>query len=92
VLSLDPRLSHLRSTRAEAALEKALQSHFNRPMKLQILMEAAPDRETPARQQQRERDERQQAAVAEIEQDEGVRALQAAFDARIVSGSIKPLD
>jgi hypothetical protein len=76
--------------RAEAALEKSLQTHFNRPIKLQIKLQA-PEQETPALQIQREKDERLQAAVEEIEQDEGVLALQATFDARIVPGSIKPL-
>jgi len=89
-LGLEPRLMHLKSPRAEAALEKSLQAHFNRPIKLQIRLEA-PEQETPALQIQRERDERQQAAVNEIEQDEGVLALKATFDARIVPGSIKPL-
>jgi DNA polymerase-3 subunit gamma/tau len=89
-LSLEPRLTHLKSPRAEAALEKSLQTHFNRPIKLQIKLQA-PEQETPALQIQREKDERLQAAVEEIEQDEGVLALQATFDARIVPGSIKPL-
>ena len=91
-LSLDPRLSHLRTPRAETALEKSLQNHFNKPINLQIRLEAAPEIETPASQIQREKDERQQAAITEIEQDEGVRALRATFDARIVPGSIKPLN
>jgi len=90
LLSLDPRLGHIKSPRAEAALEKSLQSHFNRPIKLQIRLES-PEQETPALQIQREKDERQQAAIDEIEQDEGVLALKATFDARIVPGSIKPL-
>jgi DNA polymerase-3 subunit gamma/tau len=89
-LSLEPRLTHLKSPRAEAGLEKSVQTHFNRPIKLQIRLEA-PEQETPALQIQREKDERQQAAVDEIEQDEGVLALKATFDARIVPGSIKPL-
>lgn len=89
VLSLEPRLAHLCSPRSEAALEKALSGYFNRSVKLQIRMEA-PVNETPASQMEREKDELQRAAVDEIEQDEGVRALQAAFNARIVPGSIKP--
>lgn len=91
-LSLDPRLSHLRTPRAEAALEKSLQSHTNKTITLQIRLGAAPEIETPASQIQREKDESQQAAITEIEQDEGVRALRATFDARIVPGSIKPLN
>ena len=51
----------------------------------------AAQAETPALQQQRETEERQQAAVTETEQDEIVLALQETFDARIVPGSIKPI-
>ncbi len=90
LLGLEPRLGHLKSPRSESALEKALQSHFNRPIKLQIRLEA-PEVETPALQSQREKDERQQSAVDEMERDEGILALKDAFDARIVPGSIKPL-
>lgn len=91
-LSLDPRLSHLRTPRAEAALEQSLQSHFNKPITLRLRLEAAPEIETPASQIQREKEERQRTAMTEIEHDEAVRALQATFDARIVPGSIKPLN
>ncbi|RQW77654.1 MAG: DNA polymerase III subunit gamma/tau [Methylococcus sp.] len=89
-LSLEPRLQHLCSPRAQTSLETALQKHFNRPVKLQIRL-GAPDTETPALRQQRETEERQQAAVAATEQDDIVRALQETFDARIVPGSIKPI-
>jgi DNA polymerase-3 subunit gamma/tau len=91
VLALDPQLSHIRSPRAEANLEKALQEHFRRPLKLTIKMEA-PRQETPADQMVRHKEERQRAAEIEIEQDEAVRALKERFDARVVPGSIKPLD
>ncbi len=89
VITLEPRLQHLRSARAEAALEKALQQHFSRPLKLQVRLEE-PRTETPADQQQRQQQERQAAAERAIEQDESVRGLQAVFEARIVPGSIKP--
>lgn len=90
-LLLDPGLGHLRVARAEATLEKALQDHFRRPLKLCIKMQAAME-ETPAAQMQREKEERQRAAEIEMEQDETVRTLKERFDARIVPGSIKPLD
>ncbi len=91
VLALSPKHSHLRAARTEANLEKALQDYFRRPLKLTIKMEA-PGGETPAIQQQRQKDERQREAEIEIEQDENVIALKERFDARIVPGSIKPLD
>jgi DNA polymerase-3 subunit gamma/tau len=91
VLALDPQHAHIRVPRAEANLEKALQDHFRRPLKLIIRIEA-PGHETPALQIQRQKEERQRAAEIEIEQDENVRALKERFDAHIVPGSIKPLE
>jgi DNA polymerase-3 subunit gamma/tau len=90
VLKLDPKLRHLCTPRSEAGLEKALGDHFNRHIRLRILMEA-PSGETPASQLQREREERQREALQALERDEGVLALKAAFDARIVPGTVKPI-
>ncbi|MFM8444981.1 MAG: DNA polymerase III subunit gamma/tau [Methylococcus sp.] len=90
VIHLDPKLHHLRTPRSEAGLEKSLRDHFNRELRLKILMEA-PSSETPANQFQREREARQQAAQQAMEQDEGVQALKTAFDARIVPGTVKPV-
>jgi len=90
-LAMDPRTSVLRSGQMEASLEKALQAYFKRPLKLQINLET-PQQETPALQHQRHKDERQKAAEQEIEQDPVVAALKERLDARIVPGSIKPLD
>jgi len=90
VLNLDPKLRHLCTPRSEAGLEKALRDHFNRDLRLRILMEA-PSSETPANRFQREREERQEAAQQAMEQDDGVLALKAAFDARIVPGTVKPV-
>jgi DNA polymerase-3 subunit gamma/tau len=91
VLALDPKHSSLRTANTEANLEKALQKHFRRPLKLTIKLER-PGAETPAAQIRRHKDERQRAAEIEIEQDENVIALKERFDARVVPGSIKPLD
>ena len=91
VLALDPQHTHLRVSRVEANLEKALQDYFRSSLKLTIKLEA-PNRETPASQIQREKEERQRTAEIEIEQDENIRALKERFDARIVPGSIKPID
>jgi DNA polymerase-3 subunit gamma/tau len=91
VLALDPKLGHLRSPSAVANLEKALQNHFRRPLKLSIKLET-PGQETPATQMQRQKEERQRAAEIEIEQDGTVRAMKEVFDARVVPGTVKPLD
>lgn len=91
ILALDPQHAHLRVSRVEANLEKALRDYFRSPLKLTIKIEA-PGRETPATLIQREKEERQRNAEIEIEQDENVRALKERFDARIVPGSTKPID
>ncbi|MGZ8219225.1 DNA polymerase III subunit gamma/tau [Methylomagnum sp.] len=91
LLALDPKFAQIRSAKVEETLERALQTHFRRPLKLTIRLEA-PGQETPATRIQREKDERQRAAEIEIEQDETVLALKNNFDARVVPGSIKPLD
>lgn len=91
VLNLEPRLALSRSPRSEAALEKALQDHFNRPLKLVIRMDSSSS-ETPAASMQRQKHERQQEAEAEIIQDATVQAFQDHLDARIVPGSITPID
>jgi len=91
VLALDPQFARIRTPQLEAKLEKALQDHFRKPLKLTINVEA-PAQETPALQIQRQKQERQKAAELEIEQDENVRAMRERFDARIVPGSVKPLN
>jgi DNA polymerase-3 subunit gamma/tau len=91
ILALDPQHAHLRVSRVEANLEKALRDYFRSPLKLTIKIEA-PGQETPAKLIQREKEERQRNAEIEIEQDENVRALKERFDARIVPGSTKPID
>jgi DNA polymerase-3 subunit gamma/tau len=91
ILALDPQHAHLRVSRVEANLEKALRDYFKSPLKLTIKLEA-PGQETPALRIQREKEERQRTAEIEIEQDENIRALKERFDARIVPGSTKPID
>jgi DNA polymerase-3 subunit gamma/tau len=88
---LDARFAQIRTPQLEAKLESLLQTHFVKPLKLSIRIET-PTEETPALQSQRLQAERQKAAEAEIEADENVRAFMERFDARIVPGSIKPLD
>jgi DNA polymerase-3 subunit gamma/tau len=91
VLALDPAFAQIRTSQTEARLEKSLQTHFGKPLKLVIQVET-PGQETPALQLQRQKDERQRAAEREIEQDPNVQALKERFDARIVPGSVKPID
>lgn len=91
VLAMNPQTANIRSPRAEANLQQALRDHFHRSLTLVIKLESS-ERETPARESQRQKEERQRAAEIEIEQDENVRALKEQFEARVVPGSVKPLD
>jgi len=88
-LAMDPKT--FRTPQMESNLEKALQDYFSRPVKLHIDTEK-PVQDTPADQIQRRKQERQKSAELEIEQDPIVLALKERLDARVVPGSIKPLD
>jgi DNA polymerase-3 subunit gamma/tau len=91
ILAVDPQAGAFRTPQMESNLEKALQAYFQRPVKLVLNVEK-PAQETPAQQMQREQQERQQAAEREIAQDPAVLALKERLGARVVPGSIKPLD
>lgn len=91
VLNLDPQAANLRTPQLEAKLEQALRGHFGNALKLVIQVET-PREETPAARQQRDQEERQQAAELEIERDPTVQTLKERFGARVVPGSVKPID
>jgi DNA polymerase-3 subunit gamma/tau len=90
-LTLDPKVGLFSTEQLETNLEKGLQAYFKRPLKLNILSDKTA-LETPAAQILRRKQERQETAEREIEQDPIVAALKERLDARIVPGSIKPLD
>ena len=91
VLRLDPKHRQLQSPRSVAALEASLCAHLGRTLKLTVRLED-PLSETPAEQLRRESDERQVDAETAIEQDATIQALKATFGARLVPGSVKPID
>jgi DNA polymerase-3 subunit gamma/tau len=90
-LALDRQYEQLRTPQVERTLERALQEHFRRPIKLTVSVEGVLD-DTPAIRQQRAREERQRAAELTISQDENVKAFQELFGAQVVPGSVRPLD
>ncbi|WFP49803.1 DNA polymerase III subunit gamma/tau [Methylomonas sp. EFPC3] len=89
-LLLDPRF-HQVGSRAEDNLRLALQNYYGKPLKLVISQQAATQM-TPALEMQKAREDRQQAAVDTINADPNVQALKETFGARIVPGSIEPLN
>ncbi len=89
-LILDPRQAQIRSPRSEEKLQAAVQTYYGRPLKLVIKTEAVVA-DTPAVQIQKDKINRQQEAVDAIDNDENIQALKANFDARVIPGSIEPV-
>jgi DNA polymerase-3 subunit gamma/tau len=71
-------------------LQSELQNHFGRPLRLDIDV-AEPATETPAERSRNVQRERQEKAVASIEQDPFVRDVVDLFDASIDESTIKPV-
>ncbi|MDF1584543.1 MAG: DNA polymerase III subunit gamma/tau [Methyloprofundus sp.] len=89
-LILDPKQAQIRSPRSEEKLQAAVQAYYGRPLKLVIKTEAVVA-DTPAVQIQKDKINRQQQAVDAIDNDENIQALKANFDARVIPGSIEPV-
>ncbi len=90
-LILDPGHGQLKSEKTVEKLQQALQAYTGNPIKLAIQVEKV-ENETPAVQINKQREARQKTAVDAIENDENVRALKEHFDARVIPGSISPVD
>ncbi len=90
-LTLDHAHAHFLNTQRERQLEKALQDYFAAPLKLEIVS-GLPEEETPAASRTRVARDRQQAAVAAIQEDSEVKILQEAFDAQIIPETVQPLE
>jgi len=91
-LSVDPAHKHLLSAVRTGQLERALVEHYQRPVQLKIASEGPLAKETPALKRTREQDERQQRAVASIENDVNVKAITDAFGGAVSTDSIRPRD
>ncbi len=89
-LLLDTTQASIRSSRSEEKLQSALQAYYAKPLKLVITTEVLSD-DTPAVKIQKEKLNRQQEAVNDIENDPNIQALKTNFDARVIPGSIEPV-
>ncbi len=88
-LALDARNKALRTPVQEDKLAQALSQYFGETVRVELqLTEAAP--ETPARADEQRADARQSAALASLENDPAVRALQQRFDATLQPESVRP--
>ncbi|MBY0342020.1 MAG: DNA polymerase III subunit gamma/tau [Rhodocyclaceae bacterium] len=89
-LRLPPLHKHLLSPPAQAKLQSELENHFGRSLRLTIQLEHAAG-ETPVARSNSIKRERQERAVAAIEEDPFVREVVELFDATINEASIKPI-
>jgi len=81
---------HLLDRTYQERLKAALESHFGGRLRLAIHT-VQDTGATPAAIADRERQQRQEQAVAGIERDPFVRELVENFDARVIESSIKPV-
>lgn len=90
LLCLSPKHRHLQMKPAQDKLQQTLSEYFGRALQVTIDLEDAVG-DTPAAAAQRRRRERQDQAVASVEQDEFVREVIDMFDATLIESSIKPV-
>ncbi|KPK10986.1 MAG: DNA polymerase III subunit gamma/tau [Acidithiobacillales bacterium SG8_45] len=89
VLTLDETFANLHNRERETALKSALDQYYGKPIRLELRV-GKPAAETPAAERQRQVDEKQQAAVAAIENDPNIATIQEQFNARVKPDSIRP--
>ena len=89
-LHLPPAHKHLLAKTPQDKLQTELQTHYGRPLKLNINIAAAAT-ETPAERAKNVQRERQEQAIAAIEGDSFVREVVEMFDATIDESTIKPI-
>lgn len=79
------------NSRGESRLKEALSAYYGRPMSL-TLKQSAEAVETPNAIKDEKKQQRLQKAVEEIANNSAVKKLQELFGAKVVEGSIRPLD
>jgi DNA polymerase-3 subunit gamma/tau len=89
-LRLPPAHKHLQGKMQQDKLEAELGNYYGRPMRLVIAVAEAAG-VTPAERAKNEKRERQERAVAAIEEDPFVQAAINLFDASIDESTIKPV-
>ena len=89
-LRLPPAHRHLLGKPQQEKLQTALQAHYGRMLRLNVVL-AEAEAETPAERSRTVLRERQERAIAAIEGDDFVRGVVELFDATINEASIKPI-
>jgi DNA polymerase-3 subunit gamma/tau len=90
-LTLSSEHAQLHNDKFESRIQEALKSVFGKGARLTIEV-GVQSLETPAQQEARAREERQQQAEAAIASDGIVQSLQERFGASVQEGSVKPID
>ncbi|MBT8134074.1 MAG: DNA polymerase III subunit gamma/tau, partial [Gammaproteobacteria bacterium] len=83
--------SNLINPKAKQRLQQALGEYFNIDAQLDIKVVDQVESESPAQTVQRETVERQEQAVASINEDSFTQTLKEQFNAEVIPGSVKPL-
>ncbi|SUD77629.1 DNA polymerase III subunit gamma/tau [Pseudomonas putida] len=91
LLHLDPGQGALFNTTQQRRLNEALNHHLGRTLNLRIEL-VLPEQETPAQAAARKRAERQQGAVASIEQDPLIQQMIKLFGAKVRQDTIEPVE
>ena len=90
VLHIESGHGNLINAKAKQRLQQALGEYFNIEAHLEIKVVDRNESESPAKTTQRETDQRQQQAVASVNEDSFTQTLKENFNAEIIPGSIKP--
>jgi DNA polymerase III subunit gamma/tau len=89
-LLLDPRSQSIRTPGNEQKLAAALERYVGEPVRLAIAIAEAAPPATPARERDRQQDERMTSARAALATDPNILALQQQLGATIFPDSVKP--
>ncbi len=90
-LALSPQHASLRSKAMEQRLQDALNKFYGEQIKLEFVS-GVDAQQTPAGIQQKKAEDRQQAAVDEINTDPNVQRIREVFDAQVVTDSVRPVE
>lgn len=90
-LALSSQHASLRSKAMEQRLQDALKNFYGEPIKLEFVS-GVDAQQTPAGIQQKQAEDRQQAAVNAINTDPNVQRIREVFDAQVVTDSVRPVE
>jgi DNA polymerase-3 subunit gamma/tau len=90
-LALSSQHATLRSKAMEQRLQEALSKYYGETVRLEF-SDGGDSSQTPAGLQQRQAEDRQQAAVDAINTDPNVQRIRDAFGAQVVPDSVRPLE